>query len=889
MDKWFGGASALVGRREELAAVRAALTEGGCLIAGSAGVGKSRLAAEAVGDEGVVRVIATAAAGSMPFGAFGHLLPADAGSGPPSVSDLIAAVRGLCADREGDRPALLVDDVHLLDDASAALVLAVALSGAATVLLTVRSGEPSPDAITSVWKERVIDRVDLQPLSRSEVRLLVDELLGGRVHTLVYDWIYDLSRGSPLYVAELIAGSRRTGRLLERDGRWQLTGAPAEFGRLGELIEANVRRVSPAARRALEVLAIGAPLTLAQVERLASPEAIEELEDGGLARTTTGMGARVGMELAHPLYGEVILDALPGSAARRLRRTVAEVLAPDCGDNQFEQLRVATLLLHAGTADPDRFLAASPLALRHGAPELANRLAEAAGGGLDGALSLARARSAIGRFDDVEPILARYERRVSRASAAVAAGYVQTRFRALLRGTGGGEAAHAVLDRMADWHDDLDWRALIAAQRASAELYQGAPASAREHLLPFMDADGLGPDRRYDLLIMAILATSRLGLVEDRAALDRRLEQLVATYADAPWEAAIGVVRVDVLSHLNAGPDLHAVGARAQRALGDARASDDRQLQGMLAYILGELMLVRGHAAQALGHFQTAQDSLTLGDPLNAAGEVLLSIATARALLGELEEACRALDEAEAFIARRPGMGQRLAPAAARARAMIDAAAGRESAARDQLIRLARSAGEDVVTEVEALYGALGLGADPNACADRLAILASGAQGEIVGLFAAHARALAGGDVAAQLVLAQRFEAAGLDLTAAEAAVRAAAAASQDGLNDLSRRAASLAVRCATRCPGVLTPALRVPIDTPALTAREREIGVLAARGLSNAEIAGTLVLSVRSVETYVLRVCRKLGVNSRTHLIEELCGSAWRPLDRRAVARATR
>jgi DNA-binding NarL/FixJ family response regulator len=55
----------------------------------------------------------------------------------------------------------------------------------------------------------------------------------------------------------------------------------------------------------------------------------------------------------------------------------------------------------------------------------------------------------------------------------------------------------------------------------------------------------------------------------------------------------------------------------------------------------------------------------------------------------------------------------------------------------------------------------------------------------------------------------------------------------------------------------------------PALTAHEHEIAVLAARGLPNKQIAEQLVVSVRTVETHLLNVCKKLGVDNRRALPE--------------------
>ena len=192
---------------------------GGCVIAGAAGVGKSRLAAEAAGTGGeVLHVLATASAATVPFGALSHLLPARFGEAGAAIPEFLEHLRNAYG---STRPTLVVDDAHLLDGASAALVLALITTAAARVLVTIRSSEPVPDAVTALWKEHGLVRIELQSLSRPDVVALVSSLLGAPVHRQAVDRINDLSLGNPMYITELIRDASRTGALDQVDGRWR--------------------------------------------------------------------------------------------------------------------------------------------------------------------------------------------------------------------------------------------------------------------------------------------------------------------------------------------------------------------------------------------------------------------------------------------------------------------------------------------------------------------------------------------------------------------------------------------------------------------------------------------------------------------------------------------
>src|SRR5207244_8945351 len=67
--------------------------------------------------------------------------------------------------------------------------------------------------------------------------------------------------------------------------------------------------------------------------------------------------------------------------------------------------------------------------------------------------------------------------------------------------------------------------------------------------------------------------------------------------------------------------------------------------------------------------------------------------------------------------------------------------------------------------------------------------------------------------------------------------------------------------------PGVHAPPeeLREPVG--ALSRRERQVTARVAQGFTNRQIAVALMISERTAETYVVRILRKLGINSRVRL----------------------
>lgn len=856
----------LVGREQQMRRVAALLDEraGGVVLAGAAGVGKTRLATEvaalaAARGAHVEWVRATGSSAAIPLGAFAGLVPADERS-------VLGGARAALAARAAGRPLVLcVDDGHLLDEASAALTHQLVVARAAFVVVTVRHGDAVPDALQALWKDELATRLELRALAPGEVERLLTLALGAPVDGPTLRALGALTRGNALFLRELVTLGRETGQLREDGGIWRWHGELRVGLRLVELVGARLATLTGDERAALEVVALGAPLELGLLERvLGDAGALAGLEAHGLVLVRTE-GRRRTLDLVHPLHGEAVRAAMPALRRDAVLRTLADALEA-CGARRGgDLLRVARWRLDGGGApDPELFVRAARAALAALDPALAEQLARAAtqaGGGFGARLTLGRALAASARAEEADAVLGPLAAVAvtDEDRAAVAIATARNRHWALGRGAD----AEAVLRRAEAALSDSGLRDDVVAARLRCASAAGRSNEVLAEALPLLADAGVREAARAQAAVAAAEALLVQARYDATAELVAQWLPVAERHRTEVPVAAPVLRSIDAFALRFAG-HLEEAAASARATYDAALVSGRTQTPAVEAGSLAYVALARGRVTTALRHFREAAAWLRDGDGMTMLPWALAGLAQAAAQAGDAAAARAAVDE---LATRRLGH-QAFAFELPLARAWCAAAEGELSRARAVAAEASALATRErhPALRIRTLHERTRLG-DHAAVADELAVLAAGADGPFAGLAAAYARARVDADPDALLAAADGFAGIDAPLDAAEAATAAARAFAAAGRAASARAAAARSAALLKRCEGARPPTLPAGPTAEALTAREREVALLAARGLSSRAIADRLVVSVRTVDNHLARAYRKLGIARREDL----------------------
>lgn len=843
------------------------------VLAGQAGVGKSRLGAELLSeaeDRGlaVVRVTCGKSMKWVALGAFVSLLPVEEHHHASDRAVLMQAAAAITSRARSGCIIVMIDDAHELDDASAALTQILADDDRVALLITVRTGEHCPDAVLRLWKDEDAIRLELQSLSKTETYQLVSHVLDHPVDDAALEWFWQLSAGNPLYLRELISGALDTEAVVSDEGLWRLSDGRKLPGRLVELIAQRLGALGRSEKVALELLAFSGGLGLSELEDRVGRRAIEHLEEAALINVERD-GRRRPVRLAHPLYEEVVRERAPAARAAAVQRSLADLIERKGLRRRTDVVAAALLRLEAdGTASPDLLTEAARRAYSSLDAPLTKRFlqaAVAAGAGHSARRLLGEILWWMGEYDEAEQILSTVDAdelpsEVERVLHAV------TRANNLFRGAGRHADAVAVLLDAETSTTRPDHLGELRANRAQFDLFAGDLPGALALAEPVLKR---GSGRAFvQAAVVSAFGYTMGGRTEDAIALADRAYAECQRLEGQDMLTTAGVfvtIRCQALTE----------GGRLSEAEQLTRASYEWSVasglllgQAWFGMMLGGVHLRAGRLQRAESFLaQAALAFRDLHDP-GIQRWCVAAVALARASRGDIAGARSAFANAE---------GLRASPMTAmdgfvdQVAAWVAAMGGEHTRAKVILLDTAERARatRGFALEASCLHDLIRLGVGQVAA--RLSELSTIVQGPLMPIRAEHASALAARDGDALVSSSQAFERIGASLLAAEAAAQAARAYRQRGHLRAARSCAARAGELAAVCEGACTPALGLADEAAPLTPREQEVAALASAGLTSPEIAARLVLSERTVENHLQRVYDKLGVASRGDLADRL------------------
>ncbi|WP_081743288.1 LuxR family transcriptional regulator [Arthrobacter sp. H20] len=876
---WVQGVWPLVGRGNELNTLREAVANpawNGAVLIGPAGIGKTALAQSAARDLGaeyeLLYLRGSVITADTPYGALNFVLSELDDDAVDNPLVLLKSLRHLFASRiDGKRTLILVDNIEDLDSASAMAIAHLVRSGSVKVLLICQVLQAAPEEFSDLWKDELIRRVDVGPLSLADTTQLLAAALEGPVSRSVVLDAWHVSGGSPLFLQAICREQVDSGYITVQDGIWVASGrkAPDPSRTITERITARLTRLTIDQLRTAEIVSIVGVIPLELLTEFAGGDEIDALMESGTLQI--GLSQRPTVRMANGLVGDVIRAQVPIGRSRELlyQLAAASLKVPMPA---LSRMNYAAWCLDCSMdIEPELAIESAQLANRYFNTEGALRFLEAIPPAQVGAAEVTEEARAYGNLGDTNRALAVLESFnesvLDPAGLGEWIGMQALRCRLLTRDHDRFVDVDGLLDEIrkrltlegqVDRADLAGFLAETVVLEAELNAYNGKYPTMVEALGGLLNRSGtMDTSISHQLCGWMAEALCMTGRQEDALRLSRLVVSRLADSSDDPLIAEAAQVRLFAVMLIS---------GEWERCLSMLTDHAESALAGIFdgsSFELAEgcLYAYAGRGAEALGKLLPALSQLRIRDRQEFLSLAEAATAYAYALTGDVQLSMSHLAQVDLESRRYDWHTSR----ATKYFAVLASTATQDPLlAAQEMLDLANEdrAEGNLGHELFFLCQAVQLGLVDEA--ERLATSGMDGQGVFAEICALYGKGVASGDTAQILQAATLAASVGNRRLAADAASLVQRLAN-NGPGEGERRAA-IAADTVLRSVGRGGGELRERV-LDKLTERERSIARLVVQGSSNRDIATLLTLSIRTVEGHMYQVYAKLGVSNRSQL----------------------
>jgi len=234
---------------------------------------------------------------------------------------------------------LLVDDLHDADEASLHLFhyLARQTRDAPVVLLaTYRSdidttATPFSSLLSSLYREQLNETMILAPLEEGAVTSVLTHILGGGVTPELGKAVFEITEGNPFFVEEMARTLLKTDQVEDHQGQWRLRpgaelGISADFA---GLLRERVQRLGPSVEEVLTAAAVlGREFRFDMLKGMIKAQGLAPLLDALDAALLSHLleETAIGYRFRHPLIRRALYTTLSRVRRAHLHGQAGEVI-----------------------------------------------------------------------------------------------------------------------------------------------------------------------------------------------------------------------------------------------------------------------------------------------------------------------------------------------------------------------------------------------------------------------------------------------------------------------------------------------------------------------------------------------------------------------------------